>query len=70
MAFKVTWHGYEPYEGLTHTFQPSESRCFESREDIPVELLMDHRFRAESVPHEEAFPHEAVEEVALAADRD
>ncbi len=42
--------------GPSHTFRPGESRYFESREHIPAEFLMDYRFRAESVPDEEAFP--------------
>lgn len=70
MAFKLTWHGHEPYEGMTHTFQPGESRYFESREHIPAEFLMDHRFRAESVPHEEAFSHEVFEELVVGVDSD
>lgn len=70
MAFKVTWHGHEAYEGPTHTFQPGESRYFESREHIPVEMLMDYRFRAESVPHEEAFPHDVLDAVLVVAKQD
>lgn len=70
MAFKVTWHGHEPYEGLTHTFRPAESRYFESREHIPVEFLMDHRSRAEPVPDEEAFSTEVSEEFVLSAESD
>ena len=61
MAFKVTWHGTEVYDIGTLTFQPGESRYFKSREHVPTELLMDHRFRAEAVPHEEAFPPEVIE---------
>ncbi|MCK4409841.1 MAG: hypothetical protein KAW67_07130 [Candidatus Eisenbacteria sp.] len=61
MAFKVTWHGHESYESGTFTFEPGESRYFESREHIPNEFLMDHRFRAEAVTAEEAFPPEVLE---------
>ena len=62
MAFKVTWHGHESYDSGTLTFEPGESRYFESREHIPNELLMDHRFRAEAVTAEEAFPPEVIED--------
>ena len=62
MAFKVTWHGHESYDSGTLTFEPGESRYFVSREHIPNELLMDHRFRAEAVTAEEAFPPEVVDD--------
>ena len=41
---KLTWRGKEPYENGELTFQPGESRLFESKEDIPAELLMNHAF--------------------------
>ncbi len=62
MAFKLKWTGYERYEDGSMTFEPGETRYFKSREHIPTELLLDYRFRAESVPYEEAFPNEAGEE--------
>ena len=62
MAFKVTWRGHESYHGTHFTFQPGETRYFKSREHIPTELLMDHRFFAEAVSEEEAFPPEVVED--------
>ena len=62
MAFKVTWHGYESYDSGTTRFEPGESRYYRSREHVPNELLMDHRFRAEVVTDEEAFPPAVVEE--------
>ena len=61
MAFKLTWNGFETFSDGTHTFEPGESRYFECREDIPTELMMDHRFLAESVSRDEAFPTEVVE---------
>ena len=62
MAFKVTWHGHESYDSGTFTFKPGESRYFQSREHIPIELLMDHRLRPEAVTAEEAFPPEVIED--------
>ncbi len=62
MAFKVTWHGHETYDSGTFTFEPGESRYFRSREHVPTELLLDHRFRAEAVSEDEAFPPEVVED--------
>ena len=70
MAYRVTWHGHEPYEGTTYSFRPGETRYFASREHVPHELLMDHRFRGESVPAEEALEHEAAREVELAVEGD
>jgi hypothetical protein len=60
MAFKVTWRGHERSEGGTYTFEPGESKYFKSREHVPAELMLDHRFHAEAVPYEEAFPPEVV----------
>jgi hypothetical protein len=62
MAFKVTWLGHERFEGYTLTFEPGQSRYFQSREHIPNEILMDHRFTHEAVPHDEAFPPELVDD--------
>jgi len=62
MAFKITWHGYESYDSGTIKFEPGESRYFVSREHVPNELLMDHRFRSEAVTEDEAFPPEVVED--------
>ena len=62
MAFKITWHGHESYDSGTFTFEPGESRYFVSREHVPNELLMDHRFRAQAVSAEEAFPQEVIED--------
>ena len=67
MAFKVTWHGHETYDSGTLTFDHGQSRYFRCREDIPTELLLDHRFRAEAVSEEEAFPPEVVEDDASPA---
>ena len=61
MAFKVTWNGHEVYDSGTLTFEPGESRYFMSREHVPTELLMDHRFHAEAVSRDEAFPPEVIE---------
>ena len=41
---RLTWRGKEVYENGELTFQPGESRLFESKEDIPAELLMNHAF--------------------------
>ncbi len=46
---KLTWRGKEPYENGELTFQPGESRLFESKEDIPAELLMNHAFSVSEV---------------------
>jgi hypothetical protein len=46
---KLTWRGKEPYENGGLTFQPLESRLFESKEDIPAELLMNHAFSVSEV---------------------
>jgi hypothetical protein len=62
MAFKVTWRGNERFNGFSLSFEPGESRYFECRENIPNEVLMDYRFEAVAVPHEEAFPPEIVED--------
>jgi hypothetical protein len=62
MAFKVTWNGHERYDSGTFAFEPGEVRYFKSREHVPVELLMDHRFHAEAVSEEEAFPPEVIED--------
>jgi len=70
MAFKVTWNGYESFVGSGLSFEPGETRYFKSREHIPTELLMDHRFSAEAVPYEEAFPPEVVDPDAYEADAD
>ncbi len=56
--FKLTWHGKEPYENGDMTFQPGESKLFESREDIPAELLLNPVFSVEEVPAEEVPPAE------------
>jgi hypothetical protein len=63
MAFKVTWRGHERFDGFSMSFEPGETRYFPSREHIPNELLMDHRFEAVAVPHEEAFPPETVDDL-------
>ena len=62
MAFKVTWRGHERFDGYTITFEPGETQYFPSREHIPAEVLMDHRFDAQPIPYEEAFPPEVVED--------
>ena len=46
---KLTWRGKETYENGGLAFQPGESRLFESREDIPAELLMNHAFSVSAV---------------------
>lgn len=68
MAFKVTWRGHETYHGGDFTYEPGESRYYKSREHIPTEILMDHRFYPEPVPQEEAFPPEVVSDAAPPAD--
>jgi len=46
---RLTWRGKEIYENGELTFQPGESRLFESKDDIPVELLMNHAFSVSAV---------------------
>ncbi len=46
---KLTWRGKETYENGELTFQPGESRSFESKEDIPAELLMNYVFSVSEV---------------------
>ena len=46
---KLTWRGKEPYENGELTLQPGESRLFETKEDIPAELLMNHAFSVSEV---------------------
>ena len=50
---KLTWRGKETYENGGLAFQPGESRLFESREDIPAELLMNHAFSVSEVDVDE-----------------
>jgi hypothetical protein len=46
---RLTWRGEETYENGDATFKPGESRLFESRDDIPAELLMNHAFSVSEV---------------------
>ncbi len=46
---RLTWRGKETYENGDLTFQPGESRLFDSREDIPAELLMSPGFSVSAV---------------------
>ena len=46
---RLTWRGKEPYESGELTFQPQESRLFESKDDIPAELLLNHDFSISEV---------------------
>lgn len=46
---RLTWRGKELHENGELTFQPGESRLFESVEDIPAELLMNHAFSVSEV---------------------
>ena len=46
---RLTWRGKEIYENGELTFQPGESRLFESKDDIPAELLMNHAFSVSDV---------------------
>ena len=46
---RLTWRGEETYENGSVTFQPGESRLYDSREDVPAELLMNHAFSVSEV---------------------
>jgi hypothetical protein len=46
---RLTWRGKETYENGDLTFQPGESRLYESKDDIPAELLMNHAFSVSEV---------------------
>ena len=46
---RLTWRGKEAYENGDLTFEPGESRLYESKDDIPAELLMNHAFSVSEV---------------------